>query len=69
MKDDDTIARFIPLRAQGWTFDRIAAELKVSPPTLIQRSRQHPFHLRKLRAVATGARADKCFAHVLDWQV
>jgi len=61
--------RFIPLRAQGWTFDRMAAELKVSQPTLIHWSPQPPFDLQNLRAVATGARAEKYFADVLDGQV
>ena len=69
MKDHDTVARFIQLQTQGWTFGRIAAEFKVYQPTLIHWSPQHPFDLRNPRAVATGARADKCFEHVLDWQV
>jgi len=69
MKEQETIARFIPLRAQGWTFDRMTAELKVSPPTLIHWSRQHQFDLQNLRTVATGARAEKHFAEVLDAQV
>jgi orotate phosphoribosyltransferase-like protein len=37
MKDEETIARFIHLRAQGWSFARIATELNVSKPTLVLR--------------------------------
>ncbi len=62
MKDQETVARFICLRAQGWTFDRIAAELKVSKPTLIGWSRQHQFEIQNLRAIETEALAEKCFA-------
>jgi len=35
MKDNKTKARFIELRAEGWSFDRIANELDVSKNTLI----------------------------------
>ena len=62
VKDQETIARFIQLRAEGWTYDRIATELKVSKPTLIQWSRQHQFSIQNLRAVETEALADQCFA-------
>ena len=62
VKDQETIARFIQLRAQGWTYDRISTELKVSKPTLIQWSRQHQFTIQNLRAVETEALAEKCFA-------
>jgi orotate phosphoribosyltransferase-like protein len=40
-KDPQVIERFIGLRAQGWSFARIAAELDVSKPTLIHWSRLH----------------------------
>ena len=33
MTDQETIARFIFLRWQGWSFNRIAVELNVSKPT------------------------------------
>jgi hypothetical protein len=62
MKDQETIQRFIQLRAAGWSFARIAGELKVSKPTLIQWSRRHQFEIQNLRAVETEALAEKCFS-------
>ena len=35
MKDQKTKERFVELRAQGWSFDRIASKLDVSKNTLI----------------------------------
>ena len=61
MKDQETIQRFIQLRAAGWTFVRLAAELNVSKPTLIQWSRRHQFDIQNLRAVETEALAESCF--------
>jgi orotate phosphoribosyltransferase-like protein len=34
MKGEDTIARFIHLRAQRWSIAQIATQLNVSKPTL-----------------------------------
>ena len=62
VKDQETILQFIHLRAQGWTFARIATELKVSKPTLIGWSRQHQFEIQNLRAIETEALAEKCLA-------
>jgi transposase len=61
MKDSETIARFILLRSQGWSFNRIAAELNVSKPTLIKWSRQHQFDIANLRATETEALAERVF--------
>ena len=61
MTDQETIARFIFLRAQGWSFNRIAVELKVSKPTLIKWSRQHQFDIANLRATETEALAERIF--------
>lgn len=36
MKDDATKQQFILLRAQGYSFDRIAKEISVSKPTLMK---------------------------------
>lgn len=36
MKDAKTKERFIELRAQDWSFDRIASKIDVSKPTLIK---------------------------------
>ena len=62
MKDQETIAQFIHLRATGLSYDKISAELKVSKPTLIQWSRKHQFDIQNLRAIETEALAEKCFA-------
>jgi hypothetical protein len=61
MNDSETIARFIFLRSQGWSFNRIAAELNVSKPTLIKWSRQHQFDIANLRATETEALAEQVF--------
>jgi transposase-like protein len=45
-KDNETIDRFIQLRAQGGTFARIAAKLNVSTRTLIHWSRQHQHRIQ-----------------------
>ena len=61
MNDQETIARFIFLRAQGWSFNRIAVELQISKPTLIKWSRQHQFEIANLRATETEALAERIF--------
>jgi transcriptional regulator NrdR family protein len=62
MNDQETIGKFIALRAQGWTFDRIAETIKVSKPTLIGWSRQHAFQIQNLQAVELEAIAEKHLA-------
>jgi|SRR6516162_4888198 len=70
MNDSETIARFIFLRSQGWSFNRIAAELNVSKPTLIKWSRQHQFDIANLRATETEALAERVFRHRYErWEV
>lgn len=61
MTDPETIARFVFLRSQGWSFNRIATELNVSKPTLIKWSRQHQFEINNLRATETEALAEAVF--------
>ena len=61
MKDEEPIARFIHLRADGWTFARIATELNVSKPTLVDWGRQFQFEIQNLRSVEIEALAEKCF--------
>ena len=51
MKDTETIDRFIELRAQGWSFSRIAAELNVHKNTLLAWSRKHQHRIHNLRAL------------------
>lgn len=66
MHDEKTVQRFIELRSQGWSFARIATELDVSKPTLINWSRKHQFQVHNLRAVELEALADKWLSSVSD---
>lgn len=70
MNDQETIARFIFLRSQGWSFNRIAVELNVSKPTLIKWGRQHQFEIANLRATETEALAERIFRQRHErWEV
>ena len=51
MNDQETIARFIFLRSQGWSFNRITVELNISKPTLIKWSREFRFEIQNQRAI------------------
>ncbi len=55
MHDEKTVQRFIELRSHGWPFARLAAELNVSKPTLINWSRKHQFQIQNLRAIELEA--------------
>ncbi len=69
MNDKETIARFIFMRSQGWSFNKLAVELNVSKPTLIKWSRQHQFEIQNLRATETEALAERIFrARHLRWE-
>jgi len=66
MHDDNTVQRFIELRAKGWSFARLITELNVSKPTLIAWSRKHQFTIQNLKAVELEALGDKWLAPVTD---
>lgn len=51
MHQDRKVERFIELRAQGWAFARIAAELNVAKTTLIAWSRKHQHNIANLAAI------------------
>lgn len=51
MKDQVVREKFVELRAYGWSFDRIAKELKVSKQTLISWSRELTLEIRNRRAI------------------
>lgn len=51
MKDQETVRRFIELRAQGWSCVRIANELGVAKSTLVEWSRKFRFELNNQRAL------------------
>ena len=62
MKDQETQQRFIQLRAQGWTYLRIAQELNVSKGTLINWSRKFQFEIQNQRAIELEALRDELLA-------
>ena len=66
MHETQTVDRFIELRSQGWTYQRLMAELKVSKPTLIQWSRKHQFQIQNLRAIELETLADRWLASTAD---
>src|SRR5512146_270209 len=51
MNDVETQQRFVFLRAEGWSFARIAEDLQVSKPTLIKWSRKFQFDIQNQRAI------------------
>lgn len=51
MNDLETQQRFVALRAEGWSFAKIAEELKISKPTLINWSRKFQFDIQNQRAI------------------
>ena len=59
MTDIETQQRFVFLRSQGWSFARIAEELKVSKPTLINWSRKYQFDIQNQRAINIEALQEK----------
>ena len=66
MHDENTVQRFIELRAQGWSYLRLMAELKVTKPTLIDWSRKHQFQIQNLKAIELEALGEKWLASVTD---
>lgn len=66
MHDDQTVQRFIALRAQGLSYARLQAELNVSKPTLIAWSRQHQFQIQNLKAIELEALGEKWLATTTD---
>jgi hypothetical protein len=51
MKDQETVEKFIELRSQGLSHDRIAAQIGVSKGTLINWSRKHQHIIANLSAI------------------
>ena len=62
MKDEPTVQRFIEMRVQGKVYSQIAAELKVSKPTLIAWSRKHQHLIANLRAIEQEQFLEKLLA-------
>ncbi|MBI5383508.1 MAG: hypothetical protein HZA90_02345 [Verrucomicrobia bacterium] len=59
-KEPQLLDRFVELRAHGWTFARLKAELQTAKPALIAWSRKHHHRLSNLRAVEYEAVANRC---------
>jgi transcriptional regulator len=59
MNDIETQQRFICLRSEGWSFARIADELKISKPTLTNWSRKFQFEIQNHRAINIEALHEK----------
>lgn len=62
MHSTDTKSQFIELRAKGWSLARIAAQINVSPRTLVDWNRQSHAEIRTLRAVELEALQEKILA-------
>jgi hypothetical protein len=62
MKDQETVQKFIELRAQRVSFARIAGQLNVAKPTLIEWSRQHQHLIQNLRPIEWEEFADTVLA-------
>ena len=60
-KDNETKQRFIELRAFGWSYDKIARELQVSKPTLIQWSKGLEHEIANLKAIEIEALQEQFF--------
>ena len=61
MKTIDIKQRFIELRAQGWSFDKIAKELKVSKVALVDWAKEFEEEIANLKAVELEALYEKYY--------
>ncbi|MCH7915311.1 MAG: hypothetical protein IH856_20140 [Deltaproteobacteria bacterium] len=61
MKDQQTKSRFVELRAKGWSYDRIAKDLKTSKQTLINWSRELSLEISNLRAMELEVLQEKYY--------
>lgn len=59
MKDLETKEKFVELRAKGWSYDKIAAELKISKQALINWGRERSEEIDNLKAVELEALQEK----------
>src|SRR5215469_16424379 len=64
MKDQETVQKFIELRAQGWSFTRIATELGVAKSTLTEWSRKFRFEIHNRRALVLDDLQDRILGTV-----
>jgi hypothetical protein len=64
MKDQETVQKFTELRAQGWSFARIATELGVAKSTLTEWSRKFRFEIHNRRALVLDDLQDRVLGTV-----
>ena len=62
MYREDTIERFIELRAQAWSLGHIASELHTAKRTLVEWSREYAVHIESLRALEQQILQEKILA-------
>jgi orotate phosphoribosyltransferase-like protein len=62
MHAPETVRRFIELRAQGWTYERLTTELNVTKPTLIAWSRKNQFEIQNVKVIEMESLASKWLA-------
>jgi len=61
LKDQETKEKFLELRAQGLSFDRIAKKLKASKQTLINWSKELEMEIANRRAIALESLQEKFY--------
>jgi hypothetical protein len=66
MHTPEIVQRFIQLRAHGWTYSRLLAEINVSRPTLIDWSRKHQFEVQNSHAIELEALREKWLSSTAD---
>src|SRR3954465_15690708 len=66
MHHQDTIQKFITLRAEGKSFAKISESLNVSERTLINWSRIHQFEIQNLRTIRGEAIQQECLGSARD---
>jgi hypothetical protein len=64
--EEKVVQQFIQLRASGWSYSRLTAELNVSKPTLIGWSRKHQFAIQNLKAIEMESVREQWLASVTD---
>lgn len=63
MHTPETRQKFVELRAQGWSFVRLAAELGVAKSTLVEWSRQLRFELQNQSAIELDDLKNRLLGH------
>ena len=62
MYTSEQIDKFIELRAQGWSLNHVASELRIAKRTLVEWSRQQADQIKSLRALLQETAQEKLSA-------